>query len=105
VIQLDTIALVVKKLLQSSLIEEIGMPLNYQYKFMTLVLSHTIMDDKSTMHITDVFHYCMCEYDHTKTNVEYPTTAAMQTFKIPPPPNDRNAEFQFLCIPTQYNEK
>lgn len=86
VIQLDTIALVVKKLLQSSLIEEIGMPLDYQYKFMTLVLFIKPVDDKSTMHITDVFHYCMCEYDHTKTNVEYPTTAAMQTFKEEPNP-------------------
>jgi len=85
VIQLDTIALVVKKLLQSCLIEEIGMPLDYQHKFMTLVLFIKPVDDKSTgIHIADVFHYCMCEYDHTKTNVEYPTTAAMQTFKEEP---------------------
>jgi len=81
VMQLENIPLIVKRLLQSCLIEEIGMPLEYKNKFMTLVLFLKPIDSASSEQIDDLFQKSLLGYHHVMTEVQYPTTAAKKIFQ------------------------
>jgi len=81
IIQLENITRIVKELLESRLIEEVGMPLNYSHKFKTLVVHLKPVDKKSITKVNQVFQNCIFEYHHVVSDVENPKAVAKESLE------------------------
>jgi len=81
VVQLENISLIMKELLISDLIQEVGMPLQYSYKMKTLVLFIKPVNVESTIRLNHVFRECSFKYNHDVIVVGYPTAPTNKIFK------------------------
>jgi len=79
--QLENISRMMKELLLSDLIQEVGMPLEYTYKMKTLVIFIKPVNVVSRMKLTYVFEECSLKYNNVAIDVESPTIAAKEIFK------------------------
>jgi len=76
VAQFENIALIIKELVKSHLIEEIGMPLEMAYARQTLVMFIKPVNTKSSKKLHHVFQECSFKYHHLLIDVKYPTVRA-----------------------------
>jgi len=83
VIQLQNIVFIIKQLVNSNLIQEIGMPLEYDYQMRTLVLFIKPVNDfaSTAAAMNDVFNQNFLQYRHHVIEVDYPTFEANKIFK------------------------
>merc|ERR1711964_898159 len=81
IVQLENIPIILEKLMEFKLIEEIGMPLEYNYKMKTLVLFLKPTNVESSTMMDKVFQQCNFGYSHVVIEVPYPTTAAKNVFE------------------------
>jgi len=70
VVQLDNIPFIMKELLKHGLIEEIGMPMEYSYKFMNLKLFLKPVDNESSKKLVRVFQNFWCKYHYNVTDIQ-----------------------------------
>jgi len=73
VVQLDNITSIIESLLILNLIEEIGMPLDYSYKFVNLLLFLKPVDAKASIKLRRVFQKCSLKYHSLVLHIKYPT--------------------------------
>jgi len=81
ILQLQNIVFITKHLVESDLIQEIGMALKYELKMRTMVLYIKPMNDGSSKKIGKVFEESLCKYRHHVIDVDYPTVAAYEISK------------------------
>jgi len=78
ILQLDNIPLIIKELIKTHLIKEIGMPLEYSYKMKSLVLFLKPPDIESSIKIVKKLQKCSIKYSYLVNGMKYPGTPIFQ---------------------------
>lgn len=81
IVQLDNIAVILKQLIKFKLIEEVGMPLTYNYKMKTLLVFLKPTSADAGVKLERVFQACAFGYYHQMIEVEYPSKTAKLVFE------------------------
>lgn len=81
ILQLQHIAFIIKQLVGTDLIQEIGMALKYELKMRTMVLYIKPVNHVSSMRIGKVFEKSSFKYRHHVIDVDYPTVARYEVLE------------------------